>query len=132
MNLWPKPTNLPVFTKELLSTLIRDLEMDPSSMVTTQVALTLRAWAVNLRYVHRIVNFEYSYPEFRQEVDFGLWALFRDELSGWDRHVLTRDGKKSEFHHDNWMEEWSKVRELDQWEFGIMAVINGVTRSFGI
>ena len=90
---------------------------------------------MNLRHVHWSVGFEETYPELRREVDFGLWALFRGEMSGWNRCVLKRDGKKSGLYRDNWMEKrerlwlekWLAVRELDQWEFGIMAVIVGVT-----
>ena len=124
-SLRPKSMNPLDSTQKLLITFISDLEMDPSSMVTTQVALTMLAWTVDLRRVHCIVDFEYVYrlyPKLRQKVDFGLWALFRDELSGWDRHVLTRDGKRSVFHRDNWRNGrgfgWKNGRKCASWTSG--------------
>lgn len=98
--------NPDAIVQQVLSTLVRDLDMDPSQLATTQVALTMLAWAAGRPQVPQLLEFERGPGKvIRGEVNMELWRVFRDKLCGWDRHMLEKEGEESEFSHEKWLEK---------------------------
>jgi hypothetical protein len=105
--------------------------MDPSSLVTTRVAMTMVAWTYFRS--KSLPHFELiEVPNLRAEIRERLWSIFQKQLGGWDRYVILQQGQSSDILFNNWLTELNdaaetQVREaleIDHGQLGIQKIIN--------